>query len=331
MAPITFREISIAVSYKCNLSCSHCCSKSYVKSCEKIDISSIKKIFYDASYIGIKKINITGGEPLLFEKNISDMISLAKKLKIAITITSNGFWGSSSEKAIEKIKELKDNGLNELYLSTDRFHLEFIPLNQIIEISETCKELYLPVIVFVSEILDDDCSNLIKQKLKEKKIPYVCQCTLPFGSNKMYLKKNFKLYTTKVSSIYPCESPLNPFIDPFRDVYMCCSPIEYNKESFFYLGKIKNSLSEILYKNPQNKIAHFLVTEGPAKLLYQVENLLKKKGFRRKSKYFGKCDLCFQILGNKTYTEEITNFIENYQPNTKIDKISAFPIENLKV
>lgn len=77
------------ITGECNLSCDHCFSQ---KSQNKFDISNLElyiKIFKD---LGVKKIDLSGGEPLLF----NDLPILCNALNvndIPFTITSSGFVG----------------------------------------------------------------------------------------------------------------------------------------------------------------------------------------------------------------------------------------------
>ena len=63
--------------------------------------------------LGISKIRITGGEPLV-KKGVVDLLSGSKKLGIEeITMTTNGILLK------DKIKELKEAGLNRVNISLD--------------------------------------------------------------------------------------------------------------------------------------------------------------------------------------------------------------------
>lgn len=86
--------LRVSITDKCNFSCSYCIP---VKSChflsnEKLmtvnELFEISKIFVQ---LGIKKIRITGGEPLI-RPDFPDIIKKLFSLNIQLTITTNGYY-----------------------------------------------------------------------------------------------------------------------------------------------------------------------------------------------------------------------------------------------
>ena len=76
---------------------------------EIIDICKLLK------KIGLKKVRITGGEPLL-RKNIDKLIS---KLKTEVLLDSVSMTTNGSLLSDDKIRELKKSGLDSITLSLD--------------------------------------------------------------------------------------------------------------------------------------------------------------------------------------------------------------------
>ncbi|MCK5853054.1 GTP 3',8-cyclase MoaA [bacterium] len=108
---ITYLRIS--VTSDCNLQCLYCATgKEQINSLLSFD--EITKIVNAASKIGISKIRITGGEPLLRE-NLSKLINQISEIKGIndISITTNGY------RLPELASELKSAGLNRVNISLD--------------------------------------------------------------------------------------------------------------------------------------------------------------------------------------------------------------------
>jgi len=107
----------ISITDRCNLSCVYCIPEEGVKLLEHRDILSYEEIIKVASIaaaLGVRKIRLTGGEPLI-RKNISCLISSLKAIKGIedISLTTNGVF-------LEKYaKELADAGLNRINISLD--------------------------------------------------------------------------------------------------------------------------------------------------------------------------------------------------------------------
>ena len=114
--------LRISLTENCNLKCIYCLPENFSpKKYNEKEILSYKNIIdiiHVAKELGIKKIRLTGGEPLL-RKDICDIIIGIKKIGIdEIYLTTNGILLS------EKIEELKDVGLCGINISLDTLDKE---------------------------------------------------------------------------------------------------------------------------------------------------------------------------------------------------------------
>ena len=109
--------LRISITDRCNLRCVYCMPKSGVKLFghrEILTYEEIVRIAGIAAALGVKKIRITGGEPLT-RKNISFLISSLKTINGIedISLTTNGIL-------LEKLAgELADSGLDRVNISLD--------------------------------------------------------------------------------------------------------------------------------------------------------------------------------------------------------------------
>lgn len=114
------REINylrISVTDLCNLRCSYCMPDSGVSKLSHEEIISperIKEIVEHAANLGITKVRITGGEPLV-RKGIIDIVKNINEIKgiKEICLTTNGVLLPLYA------KQLKDNGVTRLNISLD--------------------------------------------------------------------------------------------------------------------------------------------------------------------------------------------------------------------
>lgn len=112
---ITYLRIS--VTDKCNLRCTYCMPAEGVQPKSHNDILSHEKIVEAAKVavsLGIKKIRITGGEPLI-RKGLLSLIKQLKQIQNIeeLTLTTNGVF-------LESIaKPLKDAGIDRINISLD--------------------------------------------------------------------------------------------------------------------------------------------------------------------------------------------------------------------
>jgi cyclic pyranopterin phosphate synthase len=109
--------LRISITDRCNLRCVYCMPRSGVKLFEHKEIltyEEITRVANIAASLGVRKIRVTGGEPLI-RKNISYLIASLKAIKGIedISLTTNGIL-------LEKYAgKLADAGLNRINISLD--------------------------------------------------------------------------------------------------------------------------------------------------------------------------------------------------------------------
>ena len=172
------REIDylrVSVTDKCNLRCIYCMDEkdnSFLKNDEKLTDDEIYRIVKESSKLGIKKVRITGGEPLVRP----DLVNLVSKINSIpgieeIYLTTNGVL------LADMIDELAINGLKGVNISLDSLNEERFnkltrlgKLNKVLEAIDKAIALGIKVklnTVIVNDINKDeiiDFVNLTKEK-----------------------------------------------------------------------------------------------------------------------------------------------------------------------
>mgnify|MGYP003298006075 FL=1 len=122
-----FEYLRISVTDRCNYRCSYCMPSeifnkdySYIKQSKILSYEEIIQISTILKKIGLKKIRITGGEPLL-RKNIDKLIY---KLKNEVGIKDVSMTTNGSLLTDKKLNELKASGLDSVTLSLDTLHFD---------------------------------------------------------------------------------------------------------------------------------------------------------------------------------------------------------------
>ena len=144
--------LRISLTENCNLKCIYCLPEDFIsKKCDETKILSeenVLSIVTAAKEMGINKIRLTGGEPLL-RKDIVSIVSGIKKAGIdEIYITTNGILLS------EKIKSLCEAGLSGINVSLDT-----LDEKQFEEITRGGK------ILKVLDGIEKSCENGLKVKI----------------------------------------------------------------------------------------------------------------------------------------------------------------------
>jgi GTP 3',8-cyclase len=113
------RDLRISVIDRCNFRCVYCMPKTvfgrdypFLQRAELLSFEEIAQVAATAVDLGVEKIRITGGEPLL-RRNLEKLIEQLARLPVELTLTTNG----SLLKA--KARTLKDAGLQRVTVSLD--------------------------------------------------------------------------------------------------------------------------------------------------------------------------------------------------------------------
>lgn len=114
--------LRLSITDQCNLKCQYCLPEKgadFYKNCDLLSSTQIEKIVKAFSLIGIKKVRITGGEPLIR----SDFNEILKKINSIegiekIAITTNGY------NLLENLDTFEKNGLNRINISLDSLNPE---------------------------------------------------------------------------------------------------------------------------------------------------------------------------------------------------------------
>ncbi len=108
--------LRISITDKCNLKCVYCMPEKKPRTFKKGDILTYEEIIRFvriAHSHGLRKVRITGGEPLL-RKNITGLISSIKEIGIGdLSLTTNGI------KLPDMAEKLRDAGLDRINISLD--------------------------------------------------------------------------------------------------------------------------------------------------------------------------------------------------------------------
>jgi MoaA/NifB/PqqE/SkfB family radical SAM enzyme len=138
-------RIEFIVTYLCNSSCSHCQlgeeekGKRFPIHADKDKaVEIVRKV---GQAYAPKSIMTFGGEPLLYPKIVCAIHEQAKKVGILLReVITNGFWSTKTEEIQEIAQNLAKSGVNDVSISVDGFHQEFIPLETVKKAAESAIE-----------------------------------------------------------------------------------------------------------------------------------------------------------------------------------------------
>ncbi|NBI05968.1 GTP 3',8-cyclase MoaA [Senegalia massiliensis] len=191
--------LRISITDRCNLRCKYCMPSHGIYKCNHNDLLSLEEIQLIAKEfveLGIEKIRITGGEPLI-RKGITKLISNISKLDGLrdISMTTNGLL-------LERYAEdLKNSGLNRVNISLDTLNKEKYQmitrggdLEKVFKGIKKAKEVGLSPIkintVLIGGFNDDEIENFVYLTSKEN-IDVRFIELMPIGEASNWANENF--------------------------------------------------------------------------------------------------------------------------------------------
>jgi cyclic pyranopterin phosphate synthase len=113
------RDLRISVTDRCNFRCVYCMPKTvfgkdyrFMDRKELLDFEEITRVARAAVNLGVKKLRITGGEPLV-RRDVEKLLAMLSELPAELTLTTN------ASLLARKAQALKDAGLTRITVSLD--------------------------------------------------------------------------------------------------------------------------------------------------------------------------------------------------------------------
>ncbi|HEY4349253.1 MAG TPA: GTP 3',8-cyclase MoaA [Gaiellaceae bacterium] len=147
------RDLRISVTDRCNFRCTYCMPKEvfghdyrFLDRKELLDFDEITRVARAAVALGVQKIRLTGGEPLV-RRDIEHLIAMLSELDAEITLTTN------ASLLPRKAQALKDAGLDRITVSLDAMDdptframndVDF-PVERVLDGIEAARTVGLPV------------------------------------------------------------------------------------------------------------------------------------------------------------------------------------------
>ena len=132
----------IITNYVCTASCRHCMFGSS-PSCPKEFISAdeAEKTAALLAEAGTSSVHIGGGEPFMNFPALLDLIDALNRHDIAVDyIETNAFWAKDDEIVKNRLWELTKRGVTSVMISADPFHIEFVPLERVLNLARHLDE-----------------------------------------------------------------------------------------------------------------------------------------------------------------------------------------------
>ena len=303
-----FAKLAVCMTNKCNAACEMCCFECSPKKNETLTTEQIKSALLQAHEAGgFTAVGFTGGEAFLYYDRLLECCEYAKSLGLRVTVNSNGFWGRDESSARKKVEALKNAGVELIAFSCDRYHQEFVPLEDLRTALRVTYECGVASAFSVMETVDSDDLEKFTEALR----PEIYQTTvsphpmLPVGR----ALENFS--DRKFLRFFETEEAKCTYMGMLQlgydgCYYLCCSQFCHDIPRI-NLGRA----DEVHIKDLPQKVASddFLYVMLRRGFVWYIE-LAKKYGFEIPDYLCSPCHCCYYVFRNKELMEKIKSDVE---------------------
>ncbi|AKT40991.1 radical SAM protein [Chondromyces crocatus] len=310
----TDRKIELGLMYSrtCNIACKHCGILSSPENKETMRFEDAKRFIREATEIPvIRKVNFTGGEPFLFQKEHAEMFEICKAAGLKTRVVTNGFWAKNFDRGLEFLSRMKEAGLTELNFSADKYHLEFQDPKILRNALECTRRLdFLRILGYVhpgeGDPLDalSDLYGLPREDLVDLRKLLDAREDLQNWKHKILVNaagliglgraaeypEELRYFPMSVFPSEGCHEIVNkPVIYPDGDLQACCCA--GGKIAGFTVGNLhKESLATLVERMTERAHFKFINDHGPKELYLAVGR--SRQDRKRRPGHTSICEVC---------------------------------------
>ena len=305
----------ILLTYRCNAACADCYESSSPRKRSILPVEDLREYLRELRRLGFTgpKIHFGGGEPFFDYEHLIKCFEVAEEEGMLPLgkLETNGFWGKNAESARERLTEIKRFGIDQLHVSSDAFHQEFVPIQSVQGAVRIGREVLGEEAVRVS-LLEFFQSPIDIMKLPEEKKVEVFHDALKkrpwriVGRAARSLSHLVERHPKETFAGHACVRKIlkrrSIHIDPHGNVFpSTCAGI--------VLGNAKKQRLSNIYETfeyREHPLVKTLVEEGPLPLLEEAI----RYGFSDDEEgYATKCHVCFAartfFWENGLYPDEV--------------------------
>lgn len=288
--PPRTEAVALMLTRRCNMSCGHCSVESHPRLATGPELEELKSHLQSCVDCGVPFVLLTGGEPMLRQEVVFELLAFARSKGLAVGLYSNGFWGKKPEVARELVNRLKAGGLLSLALSYDRFHADHQSVEPLRNIARAAAEVDLPVRVSFTRGLDEEGLAPALEELRS--IPGVLfrfYDLQPVGAARKLAEKQFRAEWQGA-----CNACGFLAITEDARVTACNGPSYFQTEpSPLALGSLKEEgLASKLERFHSDPYLTALRTMGPARMLDMVRHIPDLQPIDWPESFQGMCQAC---------------------------------------
>ena len=211
------KKIEFIVTYACTGRCKHCSEGDHTTCGEAIDAAvaadTVRRV--TAAYT-IGTVMAFGGEPLLFPDRVYAIMSAARAAGVPHRqVITNGYFTKDAAHRRAVAAGLADCGVNDLLLSVDAFHQEYIPLPAVRAFAQDALLCGIPLRLSPAWLVARDADNPYNEKTRAL-LAALSDLGIPVGDGNIIFPQGNAL--RHLAAYFADSAPENPYEEDPCDV-----------------------------------------------------------------------------------------------------------------
>lgn len=285
-------NLGVLLWNKCDAKCAHCAVSSGPDQQGFLTDDQIKRAidacFHDDA---APKIGLSGGESFLYFKRLTSFVAYAASQGAIVSLNTNCSWALDLSRAERKLRIIQEAGLRRLIISTDEFHLAYIPAERVVNVVRACKTLNLEVeLQFVATRTSLRLADFLKRyendflNVRAREIP--CH---PVGRAIDEVNDDAIFRQVGIPK-GRCPSAVLSIAADGR-VIPCCNTAGHLPT--LQVGNVDDDIEELHLKFRTDAIMHLMQKKGP----HAFVDTATKAGFEVDERgYVDQCHLCYDLF-----------------------------------
>lgn len=278
---IDLNHIHLLITFRCDRECDHCFVWGSPGNKGVMSYESIEYILNQAKELGtIDEVSFEGGEPFLYYPIMLKGVNYADKLGFKVEVVTDGYWGTTTQDAIEWLNPFTSVKDFVLSLSSDLYHSDNWLSEEAKNIVEAALTLGLNINLLAVEnpFTKEECPSEYKGvKVYLSKLMYRGRASEKLVD--IQRRKDWK--ELKECPYEDFKKQERVHIDPFGNIHVCQGIV---------IGNIfREGLSKIIsnYDPAKHPIVKDILEGGP-------KRLIEKYSIPHQNRYADECHLCYE-------------------------------------
>lgn len=304
---------SIGINYdsKCNARCGHCCVNSSPEASDSLTDAQVDQIVSEALEIDeIREIGFTGGEPLLRQQRLLDLMKRVTDSGRSVTLVTNAFWAVTPSAAERVVSRLLAAGLRSMTISYDDFHSPYVKPARVRNALDAASASDMDVILNMAVSRSNDSLALLRELgdstlgIRVTRFPII-----PSGQAANLEGKEFIRHARRPSDLRCPGFELIFHND--GNAYPCCSPAVF--DTGLRLGRVSDdSVAGFISRIERNILLAIIQREGFGWFLTRLKPHGTDDPGANFTDVVSACEVCLHLFKDRTIVEQLGDEIREY-------------------